>query len=105
ELNLVLEIALPKGQHAGKPLTLLAHSDSAFALPIGCAAKCADKVIFHRGAGKNMWAKNVNTAAAQRRCPLLDDSVRLLLVNDVGQGVTTERKVFRDRLGQVRTIG
>ena len=51
-----------------------------------------------------MWAKNVGTAAAQRRRALLHYQVRFFLVNRVWKGVGFEGRFLRHGTGQIGAV-
>src|SRR5579864_4693648 len=65
ELDLVIEIVLAIGQHAGKTLAFLAHALGSLPFAVGRAPGRADQIILNAGSGKDVGAENVGAAAAE----------------------------------------
>ena len=71
ELNLVVEILLSEGQHAGQTFALLAHARRTLAFAVGRSTERSHQIILDAGSDKNMGPQNKHTAASQCRRPLL----------------------------------
>ncbi len=101
KLDAVVQILPPMWQQAGKALAPVAHFRSPITASVGRAFESVDHVVFHAGSGKNMRTQHICAAAAQGWRALLNYPVGLHFVNRIGQGVSSERMLFRRRSGQV----
>ena len=105
ELDLVFEVALTVGKHAGQALALSPHPGGPLSATVGGAAKGSHQVVLHAGSGKNMGTEQVHAATAERRGALLHHAVGFHLVDGVGKSMSCEGRVFCDGCWQIRTVG
>src|SRR5262249_41277701 len=103
KLELVLKVATARRQPQRQTLALAAQAFGQASFAAGNAAQHAELVILHSSSCINMRAQNIGLAfhSANAR---LHSAVGLLLLQGIRQALGVERRVFRDRLGEIGAV-